>query len=544
MLATLHVLGICHTPHRAMTDGGGEDDRTTRVFEPESTSPPDDTPSLNLASSRARLVVLQGSQQGRKYPLDEQSTIGRATACTVQLEDSMVSRKHAILERNPDGTWLLVDLGSRNGTMLNGRRAGRDPIRFGDRIQIGETILLFSHVDPIEERILHRQKLEAIGRLGAGISHDINNVLGGILMNTDFILSLGEGKLSDPEVQESLADLRASAVLGAELTRRILSLARRGSGEHSQVDLSALVDEAMDLARRTFDRSIRVDREIAPQIHVRGDRGHLHQMLMNLLLNAKDAMLAGGVLSVRLAHADTAEVDSEMVAVAGHHVMLEVIDSGVGMNAATRQRIFEPFFTTKSAEKGSGLGLSTVLEVVTGHGGTITCESEIGKGATFRVVLPALVATARPESRTPLGLVRQPVVRGAARILVVDDEPVSRRSLCRLLSREGHTMIPAADGREALAMLTAEPSSVDLVLMDLDMPELDGQETQLAMRRVRHDVRVVFLTGFVEESRKRELLDEGACAVLAKPCEADVLRAAITSALASPLMMRGPGRSS
>ena len=528
-----------------MTDAP-DDQNATRVFGAFVETSPDDTPPVQGGSGRARLVVLQGKQQGRKYALDEQSSIGRAPSCTVQLDDTMISRKHAILERGSDGSWLCIDLGSRNGTLLNGHKAGRDPIRFGDRIQIGETILLFSHVDPIEERILHRQKLEAIGRLGAGISHDINNVLGGILMNTDFILGLGDARLSDPEVREALADLRASAVLGADLTRRILSLARRGSGEHAQIDLSALVAEAMDLARRTLDRSIRVEREVEAQIYVRGDRGHLHQVLMNLFLNAKDAMPDGGTLSVRLGYAADGDVDSEMVAVAGHHASLVVSDTGAGMDAETRGRIFEPFFTTKSADKGSGLGLSTVMDVVTGHGGTVTCRSEPGKGTEFCVVLPALLATARPESRTPIGILRRPLLRGTATIMVVDDEPVSRRSVCRLLARDGHTMVSAGDGREALELFEKGPTKVDLILMDLDMPELDGQETQKRMRALRQDIRILFLTGFVEESRKRELLDEGASAVLVKPCEAETLRTAIASALVSPLtiatMLGGPNR--
>jgi two-component system, cell cycle sensor histidine kinase and response regulator CckA len=182
--------------------------------------------------------------------------------------------------------------------------------------------------------------------------------------------------------------------------------------------------------------------------------------------------------------------------------------------------------------------------VVTGHGGTITCVSHPGAGTAFRVVIPALVATARPEFRTPIGLVRQAIVRGAAKIMVVDDEPISRRGLCRLLSRDGHTMIPAGDGLEALEIFTKDPSAVDLVLMDLDMPELDGQQTQLRMRALRRDIRIVFLTGFVEETRKRELLDEGASAVLAKPCEAETLRSVITSTLTNPLAisaaLRGP----
>jgi signal transduction histidine kinase/CheY-like chemotaxis protein len=509
------------------------DENETRLIGKATTTVEVDTPTAALNTTKARIVVLQGTHTGRKYPLDETNDIGRGSSCTVQLEDSMVSRRHAIVQRREDGGWDLVDLGSRNGTLLNGRRITREPVRFGDRIQIGETVLLFSHVDPLEERILQRQKLEAIGRLGAGIAHDINNLLGGILMNAEYLAGLDATRtLRDPDVVESLSDLRAAASLGADLTRRILALARRGSGEHQQIDLSALVTESIELARRTFGRAIRIERAIMPGIHVRGDRAHLHQMCMNLFLNARDAMPEGGRLKVALAHATPAEIDSDMVAVAGHHATIVVQDDGIGMDAETRARIFEPFFTTKSADKGSGLGLSTVLDVVTAHGGTIDCASEPGHGTTFRIVLPALLATARPESHTPLALIRAQRLGQAqtATILVVDDEPVSRRSICRLLAREGHRTLAAADGREALEVFEKEPG-IDLVLMDLDMPEVDGQQALEAMTKSRPKIPVIILTGFVEDQRRRELLDAGARSILMKPCDADSLRTSIATAL-------------
>jgi len=481
---------------------------------------------------KARLVLLRGAQPGRRYPLDDHSSIGRGSSCTVQIEDAMASRRHALIQRLDATSWELIDLGSRNGTLLNGKPAGRDPVRFGDHIQIGETVFLFSHTDPLEERILHRQKLEAIGRLGAGIAHDINNVLGGILMNVDYVLGLGDRSVSDPEVHECLADLRAASLLGAELTRRILAVARRGAAEHVQIDLSTLVNDTLEIARRTFDRSVKVQRSIAPQVHVRGDRAHLQQMLMNLLLNARDAMPQGGTLTVTLGYARPSEVESEMVAVAGHHARLVVADTGIGMDASTRARIFEPFFTTKSADKGSGLGLATVMDVVTGHGGTIECHSQPSLGTSFRVVLPALLAAVCTESRTPAGILRAPnLPRPSAKFLVVDDEPLSRRSICRLLSREGHLTLSAGDGREALEVFGREGQSIELVLMDLDMPELDGFGAMLEMRRRRPEVRVVFLTGFVTDVRKRELYEAGASVVLNKPCDAVTLREALALAL-------------
>ena len=489
------------------------------------------SPTSEPASVKARLVILRGAGSGRRYPLGDHSSIGRGVTCTVQLEDAMASRKHALLQRLADGTWELVDLGSRNGTLLNGRRASTQPIRFGDHIQIGETVFLFSHADPLEERIRHRQKLEAIGRLGAGLAHDINNVLGGILMNVDYVLGLGDRALTDTEVSECLADLRAASLLGADLTRRVLAVARRGAVEHVQIDLSALVHDTIEVARRSFDRAVTIERSVTPHVHVRGDRAHLQQMLMNLLFNARDAMPRGGTLAVSLGYARPSEVEPELVAVAGRHARLVVADTGTGMDAATHQRIFEPFFTTKPDDQGSGLGLATVMDVVTGHGGTIECDSRPNEGTSFRIVLPALMNSARRERSTPASMPRETTTSRSARVLVVDDEPLSRRSICRLLARQGHSTDAAGDGREALAIFEAKGDQIDIVLMDLDMPELDGHATLLEMKRRRPGTRVVFLTGFVTDTRKRELYESGALSVLHKPCDAVTLREALSMAL-------------
>ena len=494
-------------------------------------------PEVGTVGSSARplaqLVVLRGQQPGQRYPLGDHSTIGRGSACRVVLDDERASRSHAVVQRVGDTTWTLSDLGSRNGTLLNGAKVESNTIRFGDRLQIGATVLLFSHADPLEERIQHQQKLEAIGRLGAGVAHDINNVLGGILMNADYLLGLGPRSLTDPEVRDCLNDLRAATALGADLTRRIIAVARRSATEHVQVDLSMLVHETVALARRTFDRSIVFDVAVAPQIHVRGDRGQLQQVVMNLLLNARDAMPSGGTLRISLGHARASEVDDDLVAVAGLHARLLVNDTGVGMDDSTRARAFEPFFTTKAAEGGmGGVGLSSVLSVVTAHGGTVSCESAVGVGSTFRVVLPALIAAARAEIPTPLAARRPgapPLVVRSARILVVDDEPLSRRGLCRLLERDGHRTAHAADGLEALTAYEKEP--FDLVLMDLDMPCLDGQAAFARMREIAPETLVVFVTGFVSDVRRRELVEAGASAILDKPCEASILREAVNTAL-------------
>lgn len=522
------------------------DDRVTSVL-------PEEPPRLDTGEAtssdplgrKVRLIILAGAQIGRKYTLSDQSTIGRASTCTVPIDDSLASRVHASITRDHDGTYVLRDLSSRNGTLLNGRRASSDVIRFGDRIQIGSTLLLFSPLDPLEDRILQRQKLEAIGRLGAGIAHDINNLLGAVLSNIDFLTGLPQTtELSDREVRECFDEIRLATRRGADLTRRILAFSKRGTGEHAVTDLSSLCDEAIDLARRTFDRSLKIERHVVANLRVRGDRGHLHQMIMNLLLNARDAMPHGGTLTVDVRLATTEEAAAHAALGAGRLLVVRVKDTGIGMTPDVKRHIFEPFFTTKPAEKGSGLGLATVMDVVTAHGGHIECDSEPGVGTTFRILLPAVStveASMRNEMHTPMVTLRGPLVQQLAQmqrrrkgtILVVDDESMVRRSLSRLLRREGHRVLEVEHGGVALERYAEHAADVDVVLMDLDMPELDGEATQEVLAKRFPGVRIVFLTGYCDEARRKLLIARGAAAVLQKPCDGTTLMRTIDDVLGS-----------
>lgn len=517
-----------------MADDDRADRRSTRLENDTLSTPVITHAPPATTRVRARLVVLAGQQVGRKYPLDDSSTIGRGSSSTVPIDDTLVSRTHVTIQREPDGSYVLHDLGSRNGTLINGKRVQREPLRFGDRIQVGQTLFLFTHIDPLEDRILQRQKLEAIGRLGAGVAHDINNLLGAILVNTEYLESgrTSAPPLSENEISEALADVRAAAKLGADLTKRLLAFARRGTGDHAVLDYSALVNEALELAHRTFDRKVRMERDLAPSLRVRGDRGHLHQMLMNLFINARDAMPAGGVLTVTVRAASESDVAKSALPKNAEYVLLAVADTGIGMSEETRRHIFEPFFTTKSEEKGSGLGLATVLDVVTAHGGHVACESELGHGTTFSILLPVASGAMRGDTHTPLvqvALLRADHPRGT--VLVVDDEAVSRRSICRLLGREGHRTLEADSGPYALEVFSQ--SDVDVVLMDLDLPDLDGESTFRVLRERAPAARVVFLTGYVDDARQRALEAAGAFAVLHKPCEAATLRRVVEDALGS-----------
>lgn len=494
-------------------------------------------PSLR---SGARLIVLAGRETGRRYRLSGSLVLGRSDECDVQLDDTRVSRRHASLTRDGD-QWVLEDLGSRNGTLVNGERlTGRRALAFGDRVQLSpETVLVFAREDPLEDRLLHLQQMEVIGQLAAGTAHDFNNLLNVIAAGVSHVGTLDPSTpLGDADVRECLDDIRSAATRAADLTGRLLTIARRDSGgigsSKQRVDVSALAEEVLALVRRTFDRSIRIESRIDPDLVVVGDYAALHQVLMNLCINARDAMPQGGTLSVVAERAQVPGVPGPP------HVVITVRDTGVGMDEQTRSRVFEPFFTTKARGTGSGLGLATAYEVVTSHGGAIEVESAKGKGAAFTVRLPAAAPQAERAGRRERAARPKTQDGGAldpgraARVLIVDDEELVRRGLGRLVRAAGYEVLFAADGRQALAIYTSERRP-DLVLLDLDMPNLSGAETLVHLKRIDPGARVVLVSGYYDEGRKRHLLARGALEFLPKPVDAVKLREAIRIGLQVPV---------
>ncbi|MBX3269332.1 MAG: response regulator [Sandaracinaceae bacterium] len=483
----------------------------------------------------ARLVVLMGPEPGRRYTMGGSGcVVGRAEDCDVQLDDSKISRRH-IRIRASNGRWLAEDLRSRNGTLVNGEalEAARE-LKVGDRLQLSaETVLLFTRQDPLEDLLVHRQQMEVIGHLAAGIAHDFNNLLNVVEASTTQLRKLDPATpLGDPMVAECHADIRAAGRRAAELTTRLLAIAGRRAkpdeaSEPAVIDLSALTSDILHVVRRTFGATIEVEAHVTSGLSVSGDRSALHQVLMNLCLNARDAMPDGGTLRVRATHDPEKE-----------RVVVWISDTGVGMDERTRARVFEPFFTTKPREPGSGLGLATVFEVVSRHGGSVEVESSPGAGSTFVVSLPA-VSSAPPSARPSIdrrastwdGRVAP---RDVARVLVVDDQELVRRSLGRLIAAYGHDVTLAADGLEAVEQYQAASPPPDLVLMDLDMPRLSGEEALVQILAFDPSARIVLISGFNDESHRRHLIRQGAIDLLGKPVDANDILECIRTALVTP----------
>ncbi len=493
-----------------------------------------------LDTGPARLIAISGTQAGRKFKIGDIAIIGRGAEASVTLEDPEISRSHARISCSELGAYLLEDLGSKNGTQVNGLPITRHLLSFGDKIQVGpNVVLLFAPFDPVEDQLLQRQRLEALGRVGAGVAHDLNNMLGAITASIDYLGNLpGASALRSKEVRECFDDIRLAAHQASDLTRGILKFARGRAQAHSPVDLSGLSSDVMRLIRHTFDRAIQIEAKIHPGLSVRGDQAELHQVLMNLCLNARDAMPRGGVLTVSAsAVTPGSHLLPERLNPAQPHLMLCVQDTGVGMDEATRARIFEAFFTTKREGAGFGLGLATVKEVVTFHGGRIQIESGEGQGTRFLVFLPLHDAGAEVRSITGGHETQAPSQQGL--ILLVDDEVVVRRSFARLLRQAGHEVLEAPDGLQAVAMYHQAYPRPHLVILDLDMPVLTGEETQERLLKVDPAVRILFVSGHDEPARESAVYARGALGFLRKPCKVDALLSAVSDALRNTAEQRG-----
>ncbi|MGB3050267.1 MAG: ATP-binding protein, partial [Polyangiales bacterium] len=340
---------------------------------------------LSNKQEEARIVVLAGKLAGDKYAIGKELTLGRGENADVQVDDTLVSRVHVRIFQHENGSYLIEDLASRNGTQVNGTAVNRRVLTYGDRIQIGSSLLLFAHHDPMEEQVAQRRKLEAIGRLGTGVAHDFNNLLGAVRSSIDFLNGLpGEIQVSDPDVREAFNDIRSAAAAATEMTSRLLGFAREVERSHTEVDLSELCHHVVQLARHTFHRGISIEARIDRGLKVSGDRGQLHQLLMNLLINARDAMPNGGKLKLSAKKADPVDLEKAPLNPLVAHAIVTVEDTGIGMDDATRERAFDPFFSTKGDQVGAGLGLAAVYEIAKSHNGHITLHSVPNRGSEFQ----------------------------------------------------------------------------------------------------------------------------------------------------------------
>jgi PAS domain S-box-containing protein len=380
----------------------------------------------------------------------------------------------------------------------------------------------------LETQLLRAQRLESIGTLAGGIAHDLNNVLTPVLMAVD-LLATDE---VDPRRQAILRSLQTSAQRGADLVRQVLSFARGFDGPRTRVDAGAVATEVHRIVRDTFPRNVSVELRTAPSLWpVVGDSTQVHQVLMNLCLNARDAMPNGGLLQIDLVNrtVDEAYAALNPSATPGPYVEIRVADTGCGIPQTVLDRIFEPFFTTKPVGEGTGLGLSTVHSIVRSHRGFVNVYSEPGKGSKFKVYFPADVdgrtaeAARQEQSSLPRG-------EGEV-VLVIDDEESIREVARGTLERYGYRVLLAAHGAEAVSIYAQRRSEIDLVLTDMSMPVMDGPATILALKSIDPTVRVIGSSGLAGNQFVTKAMGAGVRYFVAKPYTADSLLRTLRRAL-------------
>ena len=480
------------------------------------------------AGDEAQIIVLAGHATGRRYPLQDSFELGRGPDSSMQILDDGVSRRHARIQRLDDGSFSIEDLGSRNGTFVNGERIDRVSLGFGDKIAVGSrTVLLFANRDRYEDQRIQAQKLQALGQLAGGIAHDFNNLLGVVLANITHLQGLQ--RFDDEQVRTTLGEVEVAARRAVDLTRQLLTFARSGQRKHQATDVTTLVEDARRLLGRTLHRNIELQTETEDELCVMGESSQLLQVLMNLCINAGDAMPGGGRLSIRARRRILTEdeVLGPELSLSGSYVSIEVTDEGHGIEPDVLPRIFEPFFTTKPRGKGTGLGLATALAIARGHGGHVRATSKVGAGTTFEVLLPASLLIPG-EDQPEAGIVRGPT---PGVVLLADDEELIRLATSRVLEHAGLEVLTAVNGQHAVDLFLKHASRIDMAVLDLDMPGLDGEQAFMRLHQLEPDLPVLISSGYVDADRENALLDAGVTGILSKPYDSATLLRTIESVL-------------
>jgi PAS domain S-box-containing protein len=381
----------------------------------------------------------------------------------------------------------------------------------------------------LQQEVQQVQKMEAVGRLAGGIAHDFNNVLGVIL---GYGQMLRQAQQADPLQQARVDTILAAAERAARLTQQLLAFSRKQTFEQKVLDLNEVVGDLSKILHSLVGEDVKVEVAAGEELgHVRADRSQLDQILMNLVVNARDAMPTGGRIEIATRNIDLGQefADTHPGSHRGRHVALAVSDTGCGMSAEVRDRLFEPFFTTKGPGKGTGLGLSTVYGIVKQSGGYISVDSEVGRGTRFDIYFPRVDGELTPETEAGSG--RR---EGSETVLVVEDEDMLRELICEQVESYGYRVLNAGRPEVALRIAAEETGEIDLLLIDVVMPEMNGRELAERLKARRPRLRVLFMSGYTDDvlSRQGELV--AGTHLLSKPFTGDALARKLREVLDQP----------
>ena len=376
--------------------------------------------------------------------------------------------------------------------------------------------------DALAEQLRQSQKLEGIGRLAGGIAHDFNNLLTAIIGYTEMVL---EQIGPDKPISQDLMEIRKASDRAVALTRQLLAFSRKQTLRVAAMEPNAIITDMGNMLQRLIGVDIDIRFELAPGLPpILADRVQMEQVVMNLVMNARDAMPKGGVITIAttVVQADAVTAVVHEPVAPGAYVGLRFTDTGLGMTEETRRNIFEPFFTTKAPGLGTGLGLATVYGVVQQLGGQIAVRSAVGQGASFHIYFPVASEPVRPTSVPPRSAAT-PLATRREVVLLVEDEPGVRRLACRILTRRGYTVLEAADAQEALAFAENPAQIIDLVLSDVVMPTMGGPELVTHLHTMRPSLKVIYMSGYTESDLSRRVDLDAGPRLIEKPFMASAL---------------------
>ncbi|MGL6161070.1 hybrid sensor histidine kinase/response regulator [Microbulbifer sp.] len=383
----------------------------------------------------------------------------------------------------------------------------------------------------LEEELRQAQKMQAIGELAGGIAHDFNNMIHGISGYAEVIHQITD----DFRITEYANNILTTAHHAAELTKQLLTFARKGSYQLTECNTHEIIRDVCAMLERTIDRRIYIEQQLdASRPHVMGDPAQLKSALLNLGINAKDAMPEGGSLRFSTSNVSVSEeiTISDFEIAPGQYLLINVSDSGTGMSAEIRRRIFEPFFTTKESGRGAGLGLAAVYGTTHLHKGAIRCRSSEGQGSSFDLYLP-VIRDGAGQPRT--GAAESPRER-KIRIMLVDDEAIVRSYSKTLFEMHGHSVETFAAAEEAINHYRQHYREIDLVLLDMIMPKMDGQQLFAFLKRINPEIRAILATGYSMESKVQEILADGILDCIQKPFTYEQLQQKIEKLVAEGVL--------
>ena len=429
-------------------------------------------------------------------------------------------REHGIVDRHElemrqrDGDPVYV-VARLIGTFAQGELTGLQVYLFNDTKR-----------KRLEQQLMQAQKMEGLGTLAGGIAHDFNNILAIILGYTNRLETF---RSKPKEVPGAIKVIKEAVERGAALVQQLLTSARQTEARFSSLDLNGLVRDLEKMLQATFPKMINFDLQLQPDLPtITADRSQIHQVLLNLCVNARDAMPNGGTLTLETSLTAGAQLTEIFTgASAERYACVRVRDTGAGMTPQVKAHIFEPFFTTKERGKGTGLGLSVVYGVVNNHRGFVQAESEPDAGTTFTVYLPVEHATEEGLGKTKV-LLKQ---HASKTILLVEDEEMLRELGVSILEGEGYRVLAAKDGLEAVALFEANSDEIGLVVCDLGLPRLGGREAFLKMKQSKPDVRAIVASGYLEPTIRSEMLKAGVIDTIQKPYDFHELLAKIRAAI-------------